>query len=109
ARTVALSAKEEKTEPMSPHLVRTQPSGWPVAGHERAVVMLRGSIGRDLLTHAYLVTGPAGLGKRTLALAFAMTLNCQADPLEGMAAQAPGPGVPCGLCGACRRTVRGGH
>ena len=94
---------------MSPHLVRTQPSGWPVVGHERAVAMLRGSIRRDLLTHAYLFTGPAGLGKRTLAVAFAMTLNCQAEPPEGMASQAPGPDVPCSLCSACSKTFRGEH
>src|SRR5438093_12594899 len=90
---------------MSPHLVRTQPSGWPIVGHERAVAMLRGSIRRDLLTHAYLLTGPAALGKRTLALALAMTLNCQPEPAEGMEV----PDAPCGLCSACRRRPRGDH
>jgi DNA polymerase-3 subunit delta' len=90
---------------MSPHLVRPQPSGWPVIGHDRAVATLRGSIRRDLLNHAYLVTGAAGVGKRTLAIAFAMTLNCEAEPGEGL----PVPDLPCGLCSACSKILRGDH
>src|SRR5437762_1090942 len=86
-------------------LVSYQASGWPVIGHDGAIAMLRRSIRDDLLSHAYLFTGPAGIGKRTLALAFAMALNCEADPLEGER----WPDVPCGLCASCSRTLRGEH
>ena len=48
--------------------------------------MLRRSIRMGMLSHAYLFTGPAGVGKRTLALAFAAALNCQAAPAKGSAA-----------------------
>lgn len=86
-------------------LVTYQPSGWPVIGHDRAVTMLRRSISDDLLSHAYLFTGPASTGKRTLALVFAMALNCEADAPEGQ----QGPDVPCGLCASCSRILRGEH
>jgi DNA polymerase-3 subunit delta' len=52
-----------------------------------------------------MFTGPSGVGKRTLALTFAMTLNCQSDPPEG----AGEPDVPCGLCTSCGRILRGEH
>src|SRR3954468_24273049 len=86
-------------------LLMSQPSGWPVVGQERAITMLRRSIRDNLLTHAYLFTGPPGVGKRTLALAFAMALNCEAEPPAG----ASRPDSPCGLCPSCGRTLRGQH
>jgi DNA polymerase III subunit delta' len=82
-----------------------QASGWPVVGHDGVIGMLRRSINRSLLSHAYLFSGPGGTGKRTLALAFAMTLNCQADAAEGSAV----PDVACGFCGSCSRALRGEH
>jgi DNA polymerase III subunit delta' len=98
---------------------KSQASGWPVIGHDHAISMLKSSIRRDLLSHAYLITGPAGVGKRTLALALAMTLNCQAEVEADSAssivhpsqAQYPSSIVlsPCGLCSSCSRTRRGEH
>jgi DNA polymerase III subunit delta' len=82
-----------------------QPSGWPIVGQERAVALLRAGLRTDNISHAYLFTGPAGLGKRTLALAFAMTLNCEAHPPAGQKY----PDVPCGICAACSRFLRGAH
>jgi DNA polymerase-3 subunit delta' len=79
--------------------------GWPLVGHERAVETLRRILRSGTVPHAYLFTGPPGSGKRTLALAFAMALNCQADAPAGQ----PWPDVPCGLCSSCSRTARGTH
>jgi DNA polymerase-3 subunit delta' len=55
--------------------------------------------------HAYLFAGPPGSGKRTLALAFAMALNCQAEAPEGQ----PWPDTTCGLCASCSGIARASH
>ena len=78
--------------------------GWPVIGHERAVQMLRRSIRRGQVGHAYLIAGPPGTGKRTLAIAFALALNCESVPESG-----EGAGEPCELCSQCSRIRRGTH
>jgi DNA polymerase-3 subunit delta' len=82
-----------------------QPSGWPVIGHDRAIMMLRKALRTGNLPHAYLFVGPEGAGKHTLALAFAMSLNCQGETPPGQ----PWPDVPCGICASCSRIVRGSH
>ena len=52
---------------------------WNVVGHELAVGLLGWSIARGRVSHAYLLSGPAQVGKRTLALELARALNCEAD------------------------------
>lgn len=47
--------------------------------------------------HAYLLTGPAGTGKRSVARLCAMTAVCRAET------------KPCGVCGPCRRALSGTH
>lgn len=69
-------------------------------GHADAVQLLRRSLAAGRVSHAYLVTGPRGVGKRTLALAIASALNCQAEAVETR---------PCGACRACRLIERGVH
>lgn len=86
-------------------LLKTSEMSWPVVGHERAVGILRASIRTDRVTHAYLFTGMEGSGKRTLAIAFAMAVNCQADAPAGQ----EWPDVPCGICASCVRFARGAH
>jgi len=61
-------------------------------GHEWAVDMLRGHIENSRARHAYLITGPDGVGRRTLAIRLAQALNCT---------QPPKPGIPCIECRAC--------
>lgn len=70
---------------------------WNVLGHEWAAVFLQQQIKRDEVRHAYLFSGPAGVGKRTLALRFAQALNCL---------QPPAPGLPCGHCRLCQQIER---
>jgi DNA polymerase III subunit delta' len=69
-------------------------ANWGLLGHEWAVDMLRQHILRDSVRHAYLFTGPPGLGRRTLALRFAQALNCT---------QPTAPGQPCGTCRDCKQ------
>ena len=82
----------------------SQSDGWMVVGHERTVEVLRRSIRRGQVAHAYLIAGAPGTGKRTLAIAFAMAINCESVPGEG-----DGAGEPCGLCSPCSRIRRGAH
>jgi DNA polymerase-3 subunit delta' len=83
----------------------TYTAGWPIVGQERQVETLRRILRSGTVPHAYLFTGPPGSGKRTLALAFAMALNCQAERPAGQ----PWPDVPCGLCASCSAIGRGAH
>ena len=69
-------------------------SNWNLLGHEWAVDMLERHIARATLRHAYLFTGPPGLGRRTLALRFAQALNCPQPTV---------PGQPCRVCRDCRQ------
>lgn len=70
---------------------------WPVVGHEGAVTLLRRAIAEKRLVHAYLLSGPAAIGKTTLARAFAQTLNCTNTVR------------PCGACRACRKIQSNTH
>ncbi|NLV74230.1 MAG: DNA polymerase III subunit delta' [Chloroflexi bacterium] len=70
---------------------------WRLVGHDWAVDILARALAAERLAHAYLFTGEAQIGKRTLALEFAGALNCQAED------------VPCGECRACRATAEGNH
>lgn len=69
---------------------------WPVIGHDWAVQFLQRIIKQGRTRHAYLFIGPADIGKRQVALAFAMALNCK----EGDAA------VPCQKCRNCQLIIQ---
>jgi len=69
-------------------------ANWNMIGHEWAVNMLKKHIIRGTTRHAYLFSGPPGLGRRTLALRFAQALNCP-TPVES--------GIPCGVCRDCKQ------
>lgn len=65
-----------------------------IAGQPLAVRLLRQAVGGNKVAHAYLFVGPAGVGKRTVALELAKSLNCQAPQPDGGA---------CDLCVSCRK------
>lgn len=67
---------------------------WNILGHETAIKFLKNHVQFGNTRHAYLITGPEGVGRETLALAFAKTLNCQNPPASGEF---------CGICLACRQ------
>ena len=76
------------------------PDNWGLIGHEWAVQLLQGQIATGHLRQAYLLGGPQGTGRRTLALRAAQALNCENPPSSGEF---------CGECRPCRGFGRGQH
>jgi DNA polymerase III subunit delta' len=71
---------------------------WQIYGQEHILKQLEPGLKQGRLAHAYLVVGPPHVGKMTLALDLAQSVNCL-----------PGPGVPCGVCAQCLRVAQGRH
>jgi DNA polymerase-3 subunit delta' len=70
---------------------------WNLIGHEWAIKLLQEHIKNNVVRHAYLFTGPTGIGRRTLAIRFSQALNC------------PTPialGEPCLTCRTCNQIQR---
>lgn len=73
---------------------------WKILGHDWAVEVLAEHIKRNAVRHAYLFTGPQGIGRRTLALRFAQALNCK---------NTTNPGQPCLECRSCHLIEKQQH
>lgn len=69
-----------------------------LAGNAGSVSMLKKAIAQGKLAHAYIFTGPVGVGKRTAACALCQALHCKKKPFTG-----------CGVCSTCSRIQRGLH
>lgn len=70
----------------------------PIVGHEQIITQLHHAIGSNRIAGAYLFAGIAGVGKETVAIHFAKSINCL------------GVGdAPCGDCISCRKTDAGNH
>jgi DNA polymerase III subunit delta' len=70
---------------------------WDIIGHDQAIARLSKSLQEGRVSHAYLITGPASVGKSTLALRLAQALNCSS------------PQPPCRLCRSCQKIESGAH
>ncbi|PMP75043.1 MAG: DNA polymerase III subunit gamma/tau, partial [Roseiflexus castenholzii] len=66
-------------------------------GQEHVVRTLRNAIAEGRVAHAYLFTGPRGVGKTTVARLLAKAVNCTAPLAER----------PCGVCESCRSIAEG--
>ena len=66
-------------------------------GNERLKENLRLSVGRGRISHFYLISGPQGSGKHTLARLLAAAILCQGEE------------KPCLRCTACRKVMAGTH
>ncbi|MDR7521263.1 MAG: DNA polymerase III subunit delta' [Armatimonadota bacterium] len=69
-----------------------------VVNQDHAVLLFRRAHRLQRVSHAYLLVGPSGVGRRSLALAFAQLLNCERPD-----------GDACGECPACQKIARGTH
>src|SRR5436305_11719986 len=76
--------------------------GWQrVRGHEALVEGFRRVVRRGRLAHAYLFTGPPGVGKRLFAVELAKALLCEGPTAEEVQA--------CDVCPACVQVEAGTH
>jgi DNA polymerase-3 subunit delta' len=88
--------------PASETSTRSGEGGWPDWADSAPMGWLREPIRQLSVGHAYLLAGPAGVGKRAIARAFAQAICCERpDPTD--------PSLPCGGCRSCRNVLRGAH
>lgn len=69
-----------------------------ILGHEQIKEHLQQAIRLQKVSHAYILTGEAGMGRKSLANAFALALLCE----QGM-------DEPCMECHSCKQVLSGNH
>lgn len=67
-----------------------------VLGHEQTIAHMKSAIAANKVSHAYLLAGEKGSGKKLLTGIFARTLQCEAHGSE-----------PCGKCHSCIQAESG--
>ncbi len=75
-------------------------SNWQTIGHDKAVSTLVRSLESGRMAHAWLLAGPAHVGKMTLAIDLARLVNCTAEDVGDK---------PCGECRQCQRISNSLH
>ena len=69
-----------------------------VVGHKNIIKYISSAVQADAVSHAYILNGERGSGKRLLANLFAMSLQCQNREEDGEA---------CGKCQSCKQAQNG--
>lgn len=69
-----------------------------ILGHEMVKEHFQKAIEARKVSHAYILSGEAGMGRKSLANAFALTLLCEV-----------GKAQPCMECHACKQVLSGNH
>jgi DNA polymerase-3 subunit gamma/tau len=77
-----------------------------LAAQAHVAAGLGGAVAKNRVAHAYLLTGPRGVGKTSAARILAMALNCERREEAG-GEEAGGKGEPCGHCDSCKRIWSG--
>ena len=67
-----------------------------VVGHKDIIKYIQSAVQQDKVSHAYILNGERGSGKKLLANLFAMTLQCESGQSE-----------PCNMCRSCSQVVSG--
>lgn len=69
-----------------------------ILGQEPIKAYMKNALERQQVSHAYIISGEKGMGKRLLAKTLAMALLCD-----------EGKGEACGMCHSCLQFVTGNH
>ena len=69
-----------------------------VVGHKNIIKYIESAVQADAVSHAYILNGERGSGKKLLANLFAMSLQCQDRDENGEA---------CGKCQSCKQALHG--
>lgn len=69
-----------------------------VIGHNDIIEYIQNAVSQDKVSHAYILNGERGSGKKMLADLFAMTLQCEEHTPS-----------PCGECHSCKQAKSGNH
>lgn len=69
-----------------------------IIGHKQVIEHFQNAVILNKVSHAYILNGESGSGKKMLARTFAMTIQCE-----------KGGSDPCGECKSCKQAMHNNH
>ncbi|MDE6210344.1 MAG: DNA polymerase III subunit delta' [Lachnospiraceae bacterium] len=69
-----------------------------IIGQESIIAHMKNAINMNKISHAYIINGESGMGKKTIAKIFSMTLQCERGGDE-----------PCMECHSCKQALSNNH